>query len=64
MFFFRYCVVTAACAVFLTACDGRLRSARQTADATGNPEMYRLVEHYKDDPEKLTAVAFLLENVA
>ncbi|MCC8062706.1 MAG: hypothetical protein LIO68_05635 [Rikenellaceae bacterium] len=52
-----------AASVSLTGCNNTLRHARQVADASGNPEMNQVINHYKDDPEKLEAAVFLIENM-
>lgn len=48
----------------LAGCDSTLRHARQVADASGNPEMRQVIDHYKDDTAKLSAAVYLIENMA
>lgn len=48
---------------FLIGCNSGLREARQAAEATGNAEMHRVVEHYAGEPERLAATTFLLKNL-
>lgn len=47
----------------LCGCGGKLRQARKTAEATGNPAMHGVVDACADDPQKLAAAVFLMENL-
>ena len=48
----------------LGSCQNALRQARQAAESTANPEMHRVVEHFRDDPEKLRAATYLFEGLS
>lgn len=52
-----------ACIAF-AGCNDTLHHAWQIADASGNPEMRQVIEHYKDDTAKLSAAVYLIENLA
>ena len=52
-----------AVSIVLAGCDSTLRHARQVADASGNPEMRQVIDHYRDDTAKLSAAVFLIENI-
>lgn len=57
-------IVLLGCGTFaLCGCGGELRQARKTAEATGNPDMHRVVEACADDPQKLAAAVYLMENL-
>ncbi len=58
-----FTVLVGGAFALLTGCDSCLRRARQAAEATGNPDMYRAVDACAEDPQKLAAAAFLLENM-
>ncbi|WP_294593493.1 hypothetical protein [uncultured Rikenella sp.] len=47
----------------MAGCDTPGRRLRSAAQATGNPEMHRVAEHYADDPLRAEAARFLLENL-
>lgn len=57
-------IVLLGCGTFaLCGCGRELRQARKTAEATGNPDMHRVVDACADDPQKLAAAVFLMENL-
>lgn len=57
-------IVLLGCGTFaLCGCGRELRQARKTAEATGNSEMYQVVDACADDPQKLAAAVYLLENL-
>lgn len=47
----------------MESCGSPAQKLRQAAEATGNPEMYRVAEHYTDDPLRAQAATFLIENL-
>lgn len=57
-------IVLLWCGTFaLCGCGRELRQARKTAEATGNPAMHGVVDACADDPQKLAAAVFLMENL-
>lgn len=44
--------------------ESPLRQARRAAEKTGNAEMVHVAKHYADQPERLEAATFLLENLS
>lgn len=47
----------------MESCGSPSQKLRQEAEATGNPEMCRVAEHYADDPLRAQAATFLIENL-
>lgn len=58
-----YTILCFTVGIVMTGCDSTLRSALQVADASGNPAMRQVIEHYKGDPEKMKAAVFLIRNM-
>lgn len=58
-----YTILCFTVGIVMTGCDSTLRSALQVADASGNPAMRQVIEHYKGDPEKMKAAVFLIWNM-
>lgn len=57
--------IIVVCLIYIISagCSNALRSARRAAEATGNPAMHRVVDACADDPQKLAAAVFLMENL-